>query len=119
MIWLENVRGNVFKVEVQEKVVKASLSTSEKKQDGTYENSSWFVAFVGNCKDKASSLQDKDRITISKAKVSNVYNKEHKKSYLNFTIFDFEVEGRAQQQSQPTQNNEQQNSPQLDDPLPF
>jgi hypothetical protein len=92
MIWLNDIKGTVFRVEVQDKVVKASVSTSEKKQDGTYENSSWFVAFVGNCKDKASKLQDKDRITITKAKMTNVYNKEQKKSYLNFTVFAFDCE---------------------------
>jgi transposase len=92
MIWLNDIKGTVFKVEAQDKVVKATLSTSEKKQDNTYENSSWFVAFVGNCKDKASKLQDKDRITVTKAKITNVYNKEHKKSYLNFTVFAFDCE---------------------------
>jgi hypothetical protein len=92
MIWLNDIKGSVFRVEVQDKVVKASLSTSEKKQDGNYENSSWFVAFVGNCKEKASRLEDKDRITVTKAKMTNVYNKEHKKAYLNFTVFAFDCE---------------------------
>jgi len=92
MIWLNDIKGSVFRVEKLDKVVKASLSTSEKKQDGTYENSSWFVAFVGNCKEKASRLEDKDRITVTKAKMTNVYNKEHKKAYLNFTVFAFDCE---------------------------
>jgi len=92
MIWLKDIKGTVFRVEPQDKVVKASLSTSEKKQDNTFENSSWFVAFVGNCKDKASKLTDKDRITVTKAKMTNVYNKEHKKAYLNFTVFAFDCE---------------------------
>ena len=92
MLWLNDIKGTVFKVEVGEKLVKGTLSTSEKKQDGTYENSSWFVAFVGNCKEKAAKLQEKDRITVTKGKLTNVYNKEQKKSYLNFTIFAFECE---------------------------
>ena len=92
MLWLNDIKGTMFKVEVGDKVVKATLSTSEKKQDGTYENSSWFVAFVGNCKEKAARLQEKDRITVTKGKLTNVYNKEQKKSYLNFTIFAFECE---------------------------
>ena len=50
------------------------------------------MAFVGNCKEKASRLEDKDRITVTKAKMTNVYNKEHKKAYLNFTVFAFDCE---------------------------
>lgn len=92
MIWLNDIKGTVFRVENAGKVVKASLSTSEKKQDGTYENSSWFVAFVGNCKEKAAQLEDKDKITVTKAKITNVYSKEHKKAFLNFTVFAFDCE---------------------------
>jgi hypothetical protein len=92
MIWLKDIKGTVFRVEPQDKVVKASLSTSEKKQDNTFENSSWFVAFVGKCKDKAAKLTDKDKITVTSAKMTNVYNKEHKKAYLNFTVFAFDCE---------------------------
>jgi hypothetical protein len=92
MIWLNDIKGTVYKVEQKMGIVKATLSTGEKKQDGNYENSSWFVAFVGNCKDKARRLEDKDRITVTKAKMTNVYNKEHKKAYLNFTVFAFDCE---------------------------
>ena len=89
MIWLNDLKVNVYKVEDKGTYVKAQLSTSEKKQDGTYENSSWFCSFVGNSKESARQLKDKDKITITKGKLTNVYNKEKKVSYLNMTVFEF------------------------------
>lgn len=89
MIWLNDVKATVFKIEDKGTYVKAQLSTSEKKQDSTYENSSWFCSFVGNAKEGAKHLSDKDKITITKGKLTNVYNKEAGKSYLNMTVFEF------------------------------
>lgn len=90
MIWLNDLKFvKVYKVEDKGNFVKAQLSTSEKKQDGTYENSSWFASFVGGAKEQAKHLQDKDTITITKGNITNVYNKEAGKSYLNMTIFEF------------------------------
>lgn len=89
MIWLNDVKATVFKVEDKGTFVKAQLSTSEKKQDNTYENSSWFASFVGNAKESARHLKEKDKITITKGKLTNVYNKEKKVSYLNLTVFEF------------------------------
>lgn len=91
MIWLNDLKVNVYKVEDKGTYLKAQLSTSEKKQDGTYENSSWFASFIGNSKESARQLKDKDRITITKGKLTNVYNKEKKQSYLNMTVFEFTV----------------------------
>ena len=90
MIWLPEMRFvKVFKVEDKGKYVKAQVSTSEKKQDGSYENSSWFPTFVGNCLDEAKQIQEGDVLTITKGKLTNVYNKEKKQSYLNMTVFEF------------------------------
>ena len=89
MIWLNDVKATVFKVEDKGTYVKAQLSTSEKKQDNTYENSSWFTSFVGGAKESAKHLSDKDKITITKGKLTNVYNKEKKVSYCNMTVFEF------------------------------
>jgi hypothetical protein len=98
MIFVNDVKYvKVFKVEDKGNYIKAQVNTSEKKQDGTYENSSWFVTFVGNCKDEAKRIAEGDKITIKKAKLTNVYNKEHKKSYLNFTVFAFEFESQKAQ----------------------
>ena len=92
MIWLSEIKyAKAWEVTHLEKYTKAQLSTSEKKQDGTYENSKWFVNFVGKCSELAKTLQNGDTVTINKAKLTNLYNKEHKKSYLNFVVFDFEI----------------------------
>lgn len=91
MIWLsEPIKFvKVMKVEDKGKYVKATLSTSEKKQDGSRESSSWYASFIGSCAEQAKSLREKDTIEIVKGKLSNVYNKEKKQSYLNMTVFEF------------------------------
>ena len=92
MIWLSEVKFvKTWNVEDKGNFVKAKLQTSEKKQDGSYENSDWFAAFVGKCVDKAKTLGNGDQITITQGKLTNVYNKEKKVSYLNMAIFDFEI----------------------------
>lgn len=84
--------ATVFGVEDKNTYVKGRISTSEKDQAGNYINSNWFVTFLGNAKDKARNLSDKDKIKITSCKLSNVakeFNGE-KKSFLNVAIFDFE-----------------------------
>lgn len=83
--------GTVFQVEVKEKVVQCNLSTSKKLPDGTYKNSNWRAAFVGDAKAKAEGLKDKDRIEILEASVETTYVKETDKTYVNLTIFDFKT----------------------------
>ena len=90
MIWLDGVKFvRVMKVEVKDKHVKATLSTSEKKQDGQREFSNWYSSFVGKCFEQAKSLKEGDTIEIVKGKLSNVYNKDKKQAYLNMTVFEF------------------------------
>ena len=90
MISLDGVKYvRVMKVEDKGKYVKATLSTSEKKQDGSREFSNWFASFVGSCVEQAKSLKEGDTIGIVKGKLSNVYNKEKKQAYLNMTVFEF------------------------------
>jgi hypothetical protein len=89
----EKVRGTLYNVESMKNYVKARMQTAEKKQDGTWENSSWFVNFVGKAKDKVAGLGDKSKIEITSMKITNVYNKEKKQSYLNVVVFDCDVTG--------------------------
>jgi len=94
MIWLNDVKHvKVFKLEDKGNYVKGTLSTGEKKQDGTWENSGWFAAFIGGALEQAKTLQEGDKITITKGKLTNVYNKDKKISYLNLAIFGFLLEG--------------------------
>ena len=48
--------GNIFRPEVKEKFVKASLSTGRKNRDESYINSSWNCIFVGKCLDDAKRI---------------------------------------------------------------
>lgn len=89
MIWLNDLKVRVSKLEDKGSYVKATLSTSEKKQDGTYEYSNWFANLVGGCVNMAKDLKEGDKITITKGKVSNVWNKEKKTAYVNMTVFGF------------------------------
>lgn len=90
MIWLNDVKFvKVSRIEDKGTYVKAQLSTNEKKQDGSREYSNWNTIFSSKCVDYAKSLKDGEIITVTKGKLTNVYNKEKKVSYLNLTVFEF------------------------------
>jgi len=121
-IWVENVKGTIWGADKQDKYVKARLSTAEKnKQTDEWVNSSWFVKFIGKAKERAESLTDKDRITVLKGKMTNTYNKDTKKSFMDFVIFDFEM--AESNQYAPTDYSKQDADGfmpvDVDDDLPF
>ena len=92
MIWLPELKYvRVYNIEIKEKYVQARLQTSEKKQTGEYENSDWYARFVGGSLGLAQQLTDKSTITINQGKLTNPYNRDTKKAYLNMTVFDFEI----------------------------
>lgn len=68
------------------------ISTS-KKYNGDYEEDfgAW-VRFIGDAKTKCEKLSDKrQRIKIISCEVTNRWDREAKKEYVNFAIFDFEL----------------------------
>lgn len=74
--------------------VVATLSTSKKNViDGaiSYDNMSWNGRFVGACVDKAMELKEFDKIDITKGSITNHYDKESKRLYVDVTVFDFEM----------------------------
>lgn len=87
---ITDTKVTVFDAEDKGKYVQANLSEGRKNQDGTWTNMSWRTRFVGKCKDRASGLQDKDKITITNGIVTNEYNKEQKRVYVNVVVFEFE-----------------------------
>lgn len=88
--------AKVWEIEDKGNYIQAKIGSSRKdKRDGSYINSNWYVRFVGSCKDLAKDLQKGDRIVIKNAIVENVYSKEHNRSYLNVTVFDFEVDSQT------------------------
>lgn len=81
--------AKVWEAEVKERMVKLKLSTGDKKQDGTWENSSWNAIVVGKQLEEAKEIKKGDTIEIASGKISNVYDKEKKVTYYNVVIFEF------------------------------
>ena len=86
----------VWKVEEKKNIVVADLGDSRKTKDGDYENWTWFrSAFVGDAKDKASNLSERDLINVTGGQIS-MRKADDGKYYPNLVIFDFEeVDGKA------------------------
>ena len=69
------------------------ISISRKNKDtGEYEDDfSGFVSAIGSmCATKALKLKERDLIKLGDTDVSSRYDKESKKNWTNFKIFDFE-----------------------------
>ena len=72
---------------------KVRLSVSKKnKETGQYEQDfSGYCTFIGNAHALASRLKERDRIKLGDVDVSNSYDKETKKEYVNYKVFSFEL----------------------------
>lgn len=76
---------------------KINLGTSEKKQNGTKEYSSWFAILIGEArkKNEEKPLQKGDYIQINSFKITNVSKKtedgKYGNPYFNMTIMDYTV----------------------------
>lgn len=83
-VWsVEPGKGNFTKVR---------LSISRKNKEGQYEQDfAGFCTFIGQAHAKAARLKEKDRIRLGDVDVSNTYDKERQKEYVNFKVFDFEM----------------------------
>ena len=103
MIFINNdkptvIYAKVWNVDRHEKYTDLRVSTSEKQQDGTYENSTWFPRLIGHAHQKLKDLKNEDRIVITKAKLTNppyTDDKGNKKSYLKFLVLEAEMEGES------------------------
>lgn len=99
----DKIYGKVWKIDKQDKYLDLQMSTSEKKQDGTYINSSWYPRVIGHA---FNSLKDKlkegDRICINTSKLyMEKYNDQEgkSKSRLRFLILEAEPVTPAGEQS--------------------
>lgn len=83
-VWsVEPGKGNFSKVR---------LSVSRKNKDGQYEQDfAGFCTFIGQAHAKADRLRKRDRIKLGEVDVSNPYDKEKQKEYINYKVFDFEM----------------------------
>ena len=72
---------------------KVRLSISKKnKETGQYEQDfSGYCTFIGNAHALATRLKERDRIKLGDIDVSNTYDKEAKKEYVNYKVFSFEI----------------------------
>jgi len=79
------------KPERAKNTVFANLSTSEKKEDGTYENMYWKAKFVGKAYEAAKELKDADKVNIISGLITNEYNKKTEKTWVEVVVFEFEM----------------------------
>ena len=113
-------RGNYYEAE---------LSSSRKKDDGTFETdfSSKFVRFVGKAAEKSETVSPKSTIQITNCGVTNFYDKEKKREYINYVVFDFEVPdfsgsgSEKETEKKPAKPSKKEAVPEYtpDDSLPF
>ena len=91
-MFANNAYAKVWEVKPSDngKSKQVRLSTSRKKEDGSYEQDfSGFVRFVG----KANELDIKadDRVQLLSVGVTNNYVKEKSTTYTNYTCFDAKI----------------------------
>lgn len=74
-------------------VTKVRLATSKKnKKTGEWEQDfGGFCRFIGEANKNVAKLKEKDRIKILECEVTNNYNKEAKREFVDYTVFSFEM----------------------------
>ena len=99
------VYARVWNITTADKYTDLRVSTSEKRQDGTYANSNWFFRCIGHAHNKAKELHVTDNIKVTKLKLTNEqYEKDgQKRSALRVIVLEFENANRNGQQSSAQQ----------------
>ena len=111
MLWIADNYVKVWKIENKGNYFMGTCSSGTKKQDGTYENSSWNVKFVGKGAVGAEDIIEGSRLKLTSGGVKSIYNKDTKKTWVDVIVFKWEfVEDK---QSEPVVVEEG------DDELPF
>lgn len=102
------------------------MSSNRKNQDGEYvrDFSSKFVRFVGKAKEKINSIEKGSVIQIKSCGVENSYNKEEKKEYTTYLVFDFDLANTDRNQAsnkgtKPKSKKSVDTDYDYDDDLPF
>lgn len=84
---------SVFDIEDKGNFLTANLTTTKiinKVEKKDYETMRWKARFVGDCKEEAKKLDNKDKIEITNGALENKYYKEKQQAYYTVVIFDFE-----------------------------
>ena len=90
--------AKVWKVTPAEngKYIDLQVSTSEKNEDESYTNSSWFPRAIGHAANALKDVKEGDRIEITSCKFTNERKKmedETYKSFFRFIIFEAKIQG--------------------------
>lgn len=91
----DKIFAKVWKIDKKEKYADLRISTSEKVEkngETSYINSNWFARAVGKAFNQLKNINEGDRVTITKAKLSNEpYEKDgEKRSAFKFVVLEFE-----------------------------
>lgn len=87
-----NVSGKnitVYDVQEKEKFVSANLGSYKRDKDGNYTNMYWKARFVGEAKEKATLLNERDKINITNGIIENSFDKEKNTKWYNIIVFNF------------------------------
>ena len=92
------IYAKVWKVTPSEngKYIDLQVSTSEKNEDESYTNSSWFPRAIGHAANALKNVKDGDRIEITSCKFTNERKKQEDdsyKSFFRFIIFEAKIQG--------------------------
>lgn len=96
----DKIYAKVWKISKRdEKYLDIQVTTSEKDKDGNYVNSGWFPRLVGHAFNSLKdTLKEGDRITITKAKLSNERYTDrdgNTKSSFRFIVLEAEIDSSA------------------------
>lgn len=82
--------------------VSEAIKTVRKDAEGKdiYEFETWNARFVGKAYEKAVTLADKSKITLTQWSARNPYIKEKKRSYPYLLVMDFEVQEQGEKGTQ-------------------
>ena len=108
--------AKVWKIDKKDKYADLRISTSEKvEKDGNteYVNSNWFVRVVGKAFNQLKDINEGDRVTITKAKLSNEqYEKDgEKRSAFRFVVLEFESKEDANAPENDNTSDSEENLP--------
>lgn len=84
--------ARIWSVTDQGKYSTAEVSTSKKKEDGTYETDfqNKYVRLVGPAHEMAKGITEPVTVQIKNCDVTRYWSKEKEKEYINFIIFEFD-----------------------------
>lgn len=114
--------ATVWKVTPAEngKYIDLQVTTSEKDQEGEWHNSNWFPRCIGKAVNTLKNLKERDRIVITKCKLTNERYQDKEGNWKNnfrFIILEATIDGASNNapatapKAAPVQQNEDEDCP--------